>query len=297
MIVAMRGFVIAWVVLGASVALAESKPQAEIDRLFAEGRALIAKNEPKKACEVFYKAYELDTRAPGVLLNLGLCNEMQKKWGTSLRWFRKAQSVAGEEKYEVERAAAEEHSGNLVKLASTIAIEVADAPPDLQVKIDGEVVPRENFPLYEIDDGERLVEATASGKSKFVKKLVVTAKSQQIVKIVFTAQQFDVVDRGKGRRFAGIGVGVLGLGGLGVSLGLSIYWGRDGGPAEGVDGTEERNGKIRKQATIVAIAGAVVLAGGMVIYLTAPKKERRERTVLMPVIGPDQAGFAVRGGF
>jgi sulfur carrier protein ThiS len=291
----MRGIVVAWVALAANIALAQPHPkQAEIDKLFGEGRALIAKNEPNQACEVFYKAYELDTRAPGVLLNLGLCNEMQKKWGTALRWFRKALSVSGEEKYEVERAATEEHSSTILKVAASITIDVAGAPDDIVVKVDGEIVNKEFYPLYEIDNGERVVEATASGKRKFTKKLTVTEKSRQTVQIKFEEKQYDVVDAGKTRRILGIGVGILGLGTLGVSAGLANYWAKTGVPASQV---VILNDKIDTIATPIAIAGAVVVAGGIILYLTAPKKERRERTVLLPVVGPDQAGFVVRGGF
>ena len=75
--------------LGTARADAPNPRQAEVDALFVEGRGLIAKNEAKQACEVFTKAYNIDPKAPGVLLNLGLCNEMLKKYGTSLRWFRR----------------------------------------------------------------------------------------------------------------------------------------------------------------------------------------------------------------
>ncbi|MBX3161032.1 MAG: tetratricopeptide repeat protein [Deltaproteobacteria bacterium] len=288
----MRGIVIALVALAAGTAAAEPHPrQAEIDKLFGEGRELIAKKQPDRACEVFKRAYEIDPRAPGVLLNLGLCNEMQNKFGTSLRWFRRAQAVAGEEKIEDYRAAAEDHTSKLFKLAASLTIDASAAPGDVEVKIDGEVVDRNDYPLYYVDSGKHVLEATSAGKKTFRKSLDVGDKSQQTIQLTFTDKQFDVVDPGKGRRRTALIVGGLGVAMMAGSFGLA--WAMDG-PGDNVT---FRNNMINYVATPIAIGGGIVTGIGILLYATAPKKERRERTVWLPVVAPDQTGFAVAGRF
>jgi hypothetical protein len=292
MIEAMRGIVIAVVALGTTVAAAEPHArQPEIDKLFAEGRDLIAKNQPVKACEVFTRAYRIDPRAPGVLLNLGLCNEMQSKWGTSLRWFRLAASVAGEEKIDDYRTAAEDHTSKLFKVASSLTIDVSSAPPGLEVKIDGEIVPSDQYPLYYIDNGKRVLETSAPGKKTQRRELDVKDKSQQTIKLSFEDKQFDTVDAGRGRRRNGVIVGGVGVGMLAGSF--FYAWSQSGeGPNE-----KQRDDRINYIATPIAIGGGIVTGIGVLLYFTAPKKERRERTVLLPVVGPEHAGFTLSGRF
>jgi hypothetical protein len=49
--------------------------------------------------------------------------------------------------------------------------------------------------------------------------------------------------------------------------------------------------------TSLFVAGAVTVGVAAVLYLTAPDKERVDRTVFVPAIGPDQVGFAITRGF
>jgi hypothetical protein len=71
-----RSGVVVILCVGAGVAAADST-QDKVDRLFAEGREWIAKKNADEACKSFEAARALDPTAPGVLLNLGLCNEMR----------------------------------------------------------------------------------------------------------------------------------------------------------------------------------------------------------------------------
>jgi Flp pilus assembly protein TadD len=58
--------------------------QQKADRYFAEGRELLTKHQDAKgACEKFELAIQLDPTAPGVMLNLGLCYEMQGKFANA----------------------------------------------------------------------------------------------------------------------------------------------------------------------------------------------------------------------
>lgn len=50
-------------------------------------------------------------------------------------------------------------------------------------------------------------------------------------------------------------------------------------------------------ATISFAAGAAALIGGIVIYKVAPKPQAKERTAVVPRVGPDGAGVLVTGSF
>src|SRR5688572_2153265 len=140
--------------LAAPVAAQNNPSQAEADKFFAEGRDLLVnKKDAKGACEKFEKAIALDPTAPGVMLNLGLCYEMQEKFATSLYWFRKAQFAAAEAKpplpeYE---EAAKQHTQQLVDKVAVAKIDVSQAPPDVRVSIDGRPVRPADYLRLEVD--------------------------------------------------------------------------------------------------------------------------------------------------
>src|SRR5262245_44944110 len=100
----------------ASTALADG----DADRQFAEGRELLAKNDPKAACEKFEAAIKIDPTATGTMLNLGLCYENLKKYATSIFWFRKAQASAAENKLAEYEEAAKKYTVNIAPKVPTL---------------------------------------------------------------------------------------------------------------------------------------------------------------------------------
>ena len=118
-------------------------------------------------------------------------------------------------------------------------------------------------------------------------------------------------DPGKTRRLIGLGVGGAGL----VAVGVGTFFGVKasglksdaedicGGPTSQCMGdVEAAQGKIddaRSNATLSTvffIGGAAAIAGGAVLYFTAPKAESLE-AALTPIVGGDQVGFALSGRF
>ena len=66
---------------------------------------------------------------------------------------------------------------------------------------------------------------------------------------------------------------------------------------EAVDQANHYRAIARWGATPMFIAGSLAIAGGIALYVTAPDKERVDRTVFAPIVSPEQVGFAVSGGF
>jgi hypothetical protein len=290
----MQRLVLVVVVVAAS-ATAHADPRA--DKLFAEGRVLINKGDAKGACEKFDAAYRIDPTAPGIMLNLGLCNQMLGKFGTSLRWFRKAQAASAEAKADDFKAEAEKRTVELATKVSTIKIDAANAPPGVEVRIDGELIDHKDYPLYEIDDGEHKLEARAPGKRPYRQDLKVANHDSQTVTlpVLADAPRPIVVDRGKNRRRIAYGLGALGLG---LETWMVIYnLNKKDDSEQHPENAQQDKDDIRVKGTALFVAGALALGGAVVLYVTAPGKETMEQTAIAPVVGPDQFGFAVSGRF
>jgi tetratricopeptide (TPR) repeat protein len=114
------------VALACLAATAHEDPEA--DRLFEEGRKLLD-TRPEQACAKFDEAIKRDPDAPGVLLNLGLCNEKLGKYKTALYWFRKAQVRATESNLPDYVDAAVKHTATLTKQVARVNIQFTEPTP------------------------------------------------------------------------------------------------------------------------------------------------------------------------
>jgi hypothetical protein len=104
------------------------------------------------------------------------------------------------------------------------------------------------------------------------------------------------------------GVGIVGLG-IGAGFGLASKAKHDDAEANGHcigDRCDAEGVDLRHQAvsngtisTIAFVSGGVLLAGGAILFFTAPKSERASTTARIqaaPMVGPT-SGFMVRGSF
>lgn len=289
--------------LSAGVAAAET-PQEQADKLFAEGRELlVSKNDAKAACEKFEAAIRLDSTAPGVMLNLGLCYEKLERYATSLYWFRKAQAAAAEAKADEFEQAAKDHTTVLVEKVAIGRIDTTGLPPDAEITIEGRRVAPAEFGRVELDHGANRVEARARGKQPYSGVHEVRARDAGVIQIELKGEiVYETVDAGAGRRKAAYAVG-----GGAIAFGVAcvvanLKWRSDANehrndPTSTL--TDEANEKMAKWGT--ALFGASVALGvtSVVLYVTAPGIERREvqQARLVPVVTPDGAGLAFGGRF
>ena len=110
--------------LGSLTLLGVAHASPEADKLFEEGRKLLD-SDPGAACAKFDQAIKLDPDAPGVLLNLGLCNEKIGKYKSAIYWFAKAQKRSTESNLPDYASAAGDHLQKLAKLVSRVNITFA----------------------------------------------------------------------------------------------------------------------------------------------------------------------------
>jgi hypothetical protein len=305
----------------AGAALADP-PKSEADQLFEEGRQLLDQH-PDQACAKFDEAIKLDPDAPGVLLNLGLCNEKLGKYKTALYWFRKAQVRSTESGLPEYASAAATHTKTLTTEVARVNIQFTEPPPaDAKVKIDGLLIAADDYTHAEVDPGHHTLDAGAPGKlivhREFDVKPTPAGQQGETINLppiaLVAGENTVIVDRGKGRRVLAwslaIGGGVLmGASGLLAWHEQSEYtkYASDGHLLgtlpTGVDpGTARQRANDAYNATAhfatpMFIAGAAAVGVGIALYFTAPAKERIDRTVMVPVVSPDQVGWAVSGRF
>ena len=318
--------------IGASLALlaglasiASANPEA--DKLFEEGRKLVD-SDPAAACAKFDQAIKLDPDAPGVLLNLGLCNEKLGKYKTSIYWFVKAQKRSSESNLADYANAAGEHLQKLAKVVARVNIQFAGTPPaDAKVRIDGEIVAPEDYSQAEVDPGHHTLDAGAQGMLIVHQEFDIEpnpsgaeGKTITLQPIAFVPGDNSVlIDPGATRRkiaWAGmIGGGTL----MAFAGGLSLYelhvYNKcvkqvSGKPPE-IDTTRSGCSDVTSATntanhaghvahvwgTATFAIGAVAAAAGITLYFTAPAKERVDRTVFVPTVSPDGVGFSWSGRF
>lgn len=311
----------------AGSALAQGK-QKQADALFEEGRKLLAaagddREKVKVACAKFDEAIKLDPEAPGTMLNLGLCNEKLEKYKTALYWFRKAQARAAETNLPDYETAAKQHTVDLASKVATIKIAFSTPPPpDTRVKIDGEEVAPADYLHAEVDAGHHTIVAGATGKKIWQQEFDVTGRGGQTITVeLVEGENAVIVDRGKSRRMLAIYV-AIGGGALLLTSGIISYYAltkydqcvvlenktidtdaiMNGtcpamNPSEATDYANSYQRLAQNVGTGFFIAGTVTIGVAAYLYFTAPAKERVDRTVLVPSVGPEHAGFVVSGRF
>ncbi|HEY5928437.1 MAG TPA: hypothetical protein VIV11_42415 [Kofleriaceae bacterium] len=324
--------VVSWVLVGLAVADDKSGKQKRADELFEQGRKMLNEAADDKAkisaaCEKFDEAIKLDPEAPGTMLNLGLCNEKLDKYKTALYWFRKAQARASETDLPEYETAAKTHTVDLANKVATIKIAFAGgtAPDGTRVKIDSDEVAPADYLHAEVDPGPHTITVGAPGRKIFTQEFTIEGRGGQTINVeLVEGDDSVVVDRGAGRRRLAYVVAGGGLVLWSVSTGIS-WWAKkkydvyasDGMPITGAkdDGKycsdrdagctfdEATTGANHYQfiarwvATPIFVAGALAIGGAIAIYVTAPEKERIDRTVFTPVVSPTEAGFVLSRAF
>ena len=260
------------------------------EQLFAEGRALLQQGKPAEACAKFESALALDPTAPGVILNLGLCNEDQHKIASALKWFRKAQTRAAElGMTEVEDAAKQK----AIALAAQVPTVRLTVPANVTVELDGLVVDPTTLGHLEVDAGHHVVELRGAGVYDQPQPIDVGAGArEQPLARRGAKPPPPAADPGAARRHTAKLVGLVG-GGVLVADGALCLYGRHAFDSSHDLATRQRwKDILHVGGTGVFVAGAATVAVATYLYVTAP-----EHPAVVPVATPEQVGLSVIGAF
>jgi tetratricopeptide (TPR) repeat protein len=327
--------------LAAAVTIALGPAPAAADKadaLFAKGKAQLAKKQYAEACATFEKVDELDPGI-GAKLNVAKCYQ---EWGKLVRahkWYADAQKMAastGDKRAPKIKELVDQIEPDIPRL--TLRVPAGADVQAAAITLDGEPVAATGAALR-VEPGPHVIAYTVSGEKK-QKTIAIERGGARDVTLELPGGGGAVSSGskepdgstpapgpgpgpgpeptpapGRLRRIAAFAL----MGAGAVSMGLSGYLALDARgdyrsaldahcmgakdmcDDEGLRITHDARSRANL-ATVFALAGAAIAAGGVVLYVTAPgsgKPESLSRNAeslyLAPAIG-DRAGFVVLGG-
>jgi hypothetical protein len=287
-------------------ALPRPEDKAEADRLFEQGRELLAKGERAEACKRFDESFRKDPRAVGTMLNLGLCREEVGQVASAVRFYAEARDRAHDQNLPEHQEAAERKIAMLSSRVPHLAITLPPGvPAGVRVLVDDMVMTAEELGDITVDPGPHTIVVTAPDKLPYEYKLDVKEGHHATVTVPRLEGAKTIVVHTDRRRLWGklaIGsgatllVGAIGLG----AYSRHLYWKQF--PDGARDGELVRddshdcwtvlvNGAVTKQcnevgsnaldnarlvghfSTGAAILGGAGVIAGAILWATAPKRD------------------------
>jgi hypothetical protein len=315
-------------------ASAQEQTEAAATALFDQGRNLMQQGKYAEACPKLAESQRL-APSGGTLLNLADCYEHTGQTASAWATWKDAAAranAAGKsdvEKRALGRAAALEP--NLAKLA--ISVDPASDVPGLEVKRDGVKVGHAEFGVpIPVDPGSHVIDATAPNKQPFSGKVDVAPKQANAtltVTLVDAPQAAPTPtpetapapapapsptsgtpeqpsSTWSGQKTAALIVGGVGLVGIGVGSAFGLIAKSKNDQAlqncrtstlcsqTGLNLTDDAK-SAATVSTVAFIAGGVALAGGVVLWLTAPSHASSTGLSVSPLVGSSVGGAAVSG--
>jgi hypothetical protein len=318
-----RGLAVAALVLcGAGRAHAQSDAAAQA--LFDEAKALMAKGKNAEACPKLEESQRLDPGL-GTLFNLAECLEKTGRIATA--WSRYVEVAAGARsagRADAERVA-QGRANALAPRLPKLVIEVSSAenPPGFEVLRDEVRVGAAQYGVaIPVDPGSHRVSARAPGRKTW--EATVSAVESQQARLTIPALELapgapggsggslqagdpapvEGSEGGSSQRTLGLVIGGVGIAGIGAGLVFGALAGKqydDASCPNNVCTTaagEERDGAWTKAtvATIAVGVGAAALAGGAILFFTAPKRDKQTSLRVTSLgLGITPGGVFVRG--
>jgi len=319
----MRAWLLAAILSIPSAAFAQGAgSQAEAQALFDAGRKLMEQGRFKEACPKLEASQKLDPGA-GTLLNLASCYEKNGQTASAWVTYTDAATASTQSGHPDWAAKAKGKADALAPHLAKITITMSSPPEGLEVKRDGKPVAYAALgTALPIDPGDHTLEASAPGKQTWQAHVQISPESTNDVKIPDLADApkgtnggtvATPTDTGKGNTQRVLGLIVAGAGA--VAVGIGSGFGIDAASKKGIVDDpnfclHQADGKVRCNAagssqldsantsaalsTVLFVVGGPMVAGGIVLYLAAPKAtEKAARVRVSPTLG----GLLVSGSF
>jgi hypothetical protein len=303
--------------------------QAAAEALFKQARALMTAGHYAEACPKLVESERLDPSA-GTMLNLATCFEKNGQIASAWVTFKNA-ATAAQRANEPDRAKlARSKVAELEPKLPTLTITVAPAAdlPTLVVKRDGETVGRAGWgsPIP-VDPGPHSIEASAPGRRSWQSQAVMEGPAAKAtVEVPPLAEEGGPTTAatsstpttlvpapppstpGSTQRVLGFVVGGVGVVGIGVGSVFGFIAKshvNDSAPhctgsvCDGVGVSALSDARSAATVSTVAfVAGGAALAGGVVLYLVAPRAASSSTGwVVTPGSAGAVAGLTLRGGW
>jgi hypothetical protein len=328
---AARAIAAAMAVLGLAGA-ARAEPSSAADKamaeaLFRDGKQLLEAGKLNEGCGKLEESQRIDPKL-GTLLNVATCHEQQGRTASAWAEFNEAASLATSAKQSARVSFARTHAADLEQRLSRLTIKIDNPPSGLAIKINGKdlSVAAIGSPIP-VDPGNLSITVTAPGKKPWSQMVPIEAgpASKELPIPGLTAEAPALkrdttskqppppppppVDPAQGtrQRIAGVALAGVGL----VGIGVGSYFGLDalkkGAEAHRLCPNAQMCGDPKAQeisrsgeqpaliSTLAFIAGGTLVAGGAVLFLTAPsRKPARAALQVAPLISPQ--GFVLSLG-
>ncbi|MBX3206557.1 MAG: hypothetical protein KF764_15905 [Labilithrix sp.] len=310
---------------------ASASDPAAAQALFDQARKLMTQERWAEACPKLEESQRLDPGG-GTLLHLAICRDHEGKIATAWARYQDALGAAKHDNRKDRAKIAQARIDALGPRLPRLRLRVAARNRTLtgfRVSRDdvdvGEAQWGESVP---VDPGARVIAAWADGHKRWTTTIDVPARAGETA-VEIPALQLDPdaaatatprrdeppkptrieeATRGDGQRTVGVALGAAGV--VGAAVGsifglMAISKQREAdaeckppertlctaaGVAAGEDGTT-----FGTVSTVAFIAGGALLAGGAVLYFTAP--DASSRVGLAPSVGPSRGGLALHGTF
>jgi hypothetical protein len=295
-------------------ARAQGKSQADV--LFDEGTALMNAGKYAEACPKLEQSLKLDPGVGGMLW-LADCYERAGRTASAYNQYKAAEKLAADTKDPKGRdKVANKHAAALEpKLSKLILMPPTPLPAGLEITRDGEKVDVTQLGVAIIvDPGAHAIVVNAPGSKRWEKNVDVPPDggTASVVLVVVSETKVEAPppppepsDPGTPLRIGGLvvaGVGLVGVG-LGTAFGVIASGKLSDSNADNhcdAQNTCDATGLgLRSDAqsaatisTVGFIAGAVLIAGGITMFVLAPKKSPAQ-TALAPAIGGGFYGAAL----
>jgi serine/threonine-protein kinase len=302
---------LALVLLRAPAASAQAQDQATARALFDEARQLMASGSYAQACEKLHAASKLYP-GPGVLLNLGDCYEHVGRTASAWVTFGEAASTAARaERPDDEDEALRRKAALEPRLARLTIKVVAQAPSGLAVTYDGIPLERGAWgTAIPVDPGTHMVRAEAASFVSWSATVGVEPAGTTVIEVPAlrpappatpavepappAPPPSGAARDGTTQRVLGVTAGLAGVAALGVGAAVALAAKSQENAALGESGTQQHDDslsavRLGNVATAVVVSGAVLTAGGFVLWLTAPRASAR--------VGFAGTGVALAGSF
>lgn len=294
--------------------------KAAAQALFDQGRKLMEQGRYAEACPKLESSEHLDPGA-GTLLNLAACYDKNGQSASAWVTYTDA-ATASQERHPDWAARAQARAKALYPTLSHLVIQAPSSAAGLEVKRDGKVLDAGSYgTAMPVDPGHHVVDATATGKLAFHQEVDVAGRGGEATVTVKLAdapiattepheQHAAVVPiapppdtgRGNGMRVAGLatlGVGVAGVIVGAVFGGLAIGKKNDASPlclADFSKCTTAGKGLVddamtfANVSTVAFIAGGVLAAAGLTLFLVAPKSKETSVSLVISPFGASVGG-------
>ena len=175
--------IVGWVACGLPASAQSNEQRA--DDLFRQGQERLQIGLTREACELLATSHRLDP-ALGTLLNLALCHQKEGKLATAHREYVTAATWARERSEGEREQFARQRAFALEADIPTLRIEIAGAPRNLHVSLDGRVIDGAELEGdIAVDPGGHRVEVTAAAKRAWHKSdLRIEPRTRTLLRVV-----------------------------------------------------------------------------------------------------------------